>query len=141
MISLEELILFLGLEGARAGLENSDITVAELLKLEGAESIPNASKQKRSDIINLLLANARKKTTKTIDQLMEMDAEALKQYFHDVKASRGEILEVLLKLDIRPGSAAKKNLVDYAAQEISDIGMYRRVAQGKSGGVPPDMTK
>ena len=132
MTSLEELIRFLGLEGARAGLEHSDLTVADLLKLDGAENITSVSKQKRSDIINFLIVNTRQKTTKSVAELMQLDAEALRHYFHEIKASRGEILDILLQLDIRPGSAAKKNLVDYAAQEISDIGMFRRVAQGKN---------
>jgi len=61
---------------------------------------------------------------------MQMDIEALKAYFIEIKASREEILALLLELDIRPGSSAKTSLVDFAAREISDIGMYRRVASG-----------
>ncbi len=64
-----------------------------------------------------------------------MDADSLRTYFFDIKATHAEILTLLQKMDIRPGSAAKKNLAEFAAREISDIGMYRRVA---SGGLPKD---
>ena len=61
---------------------------------------------------------------------MTMDADALKAYFLSIKASKKEILDLLESLDIRPGSVARNNLTEFAAREISDIGMYRRVAQG-----------
>jgi hypothetical protein len=42
-------------------------------------------------------------------------------------------LGVLGKLDIRPSAAARKSLIEFAAQEISDIGMFRRVAKADKG--------
>lgn len=130
MIDLVALVNWLGPEGAIAGLEKSDLTISELWELAAARNIQQSSKIKRSDLIRDLVRSVGGRITKSPEELMEMDADSLKEYFHKVKASRSEILELLLALDIRPGSAARRNLSDYAAREISDIGMYKRVAKG-----------
>jgi hypothetical protein len=61
-----------------------------------------------------------------------MDPESLRMYFSKLKFSREELLDLLATLDIRPGSVARKNLAEFAAREISDIGMYKRIAKGKN---------
>jgi hypothetical protein len=129
MINLNELIRWLGPDGAIAGLAGSDLTVAELLDLATAGR-SYSPKIKRLELIKKLVLDARGEFAKTPEELIEMNAEELKRYFSEVKASRAEILEWLVALDIRPGSAARNNLADFAAREISDIGMYRRVAKG-----------
>ena len=128
---LDQLVAWLGPEGAIAGLEHSELTIAELVELEPSiAAVKASSKLKRGELIKQIVAAVRSRVSKTSDELMAMSANDLKAYFVEIKASREELLSLLLKLDIRPGSAAKKNLSEFAAQEISDIGMYRRVATG-----------
>lgn len=134
MIDLEKLIEWLGVEGAIAGLNASDLTAAELSELMPGSKIPGHSKLKRLDLIRSLVERKRLESTKKPDELMAMDADSLKAYFLSIKASRKEILDLLRSLDIRPGSVARNNLTEFAAREISDIGMYRRVAQGTKTG-------
>lgn len=144
MIDLEKLIEWLGVEGAIAGLDGSDLTAAELGELMPVESrLSGHSKLKRRDLIKGLVEQKRLDLTKKPEELMTMDADALKAYFLSIKASKKEILDLLESLDIRPGSVARNNLTEFAAREISDIGMYRRVAQGtrsgdEQGGSNPD---
>lgn len=130
MIELEKLIEWLGVDGAIAGLDVSDLTSAELSELMPEYKPHGHSKMKRRDIIRALVERKRSELTKKPEELMGMDADSLKAYFLSIKASRREILELLESLDIRPGSVARNNLTEFAAREISDIGMYRRVAQG-----------
>lgn len=130
MIDLAQLVNWLGPEGAIAGLDKSDLTISELREFDAARSIRDGSKLKRADLIRGLIKNVGGRITISADELMQMDAVSLQAYFQNVKASRSEIIELLLSLDIRPGSAARRNLFQFAAQEISDIGMYKRVAQG-----------
>lgn len=134
MIDLKSLIEFLGTEGARAGLEKSELTVADLLELTPNLKIPNATKLKRAELISAMVSRVRQESTKSPEELMLMDAEALRSYFQESRLSRAEIIAILAALDVRPGSVARKNLTEFAAQEISDIGMYARVSKG--GGQP-----
>lgn len=133
-IDLEKLIGWLGVEGAIAGLDGSDLTAAELGEFVQEFKLPGHSKMKRRDLIRALVERKRLDLTKKPEELMEMDADALKTYFLAIKASKKEILDLLESLDIRPGSVARNNLTEFAAREISDIGMYRRVAQGAKSG-------
>ncbi|OOG82825.1 hypothetical protein B0E41_14135 [Hydrogenophaga sp. A37] len=134
MIDLEKLIEWLGVEGTIAGLDGSDLTTAEVGELMPAFKISGLSKLKRRDLIKAVVEQKRLDLTKKPDELMAMNAEALKAYFLSIKASKREILNLLESLDIRPGSVARNNLTEFAAREISDIGMYRRVAQGTKSG-------
>ncbi|MCL0352104.1 hypothetical protein, partial [Klebsiella pneumoniae] len=90
----------------------------------------NSSKLKRCEIIEQVVLASRKKTHNSVEELMEMSKEELSSYFHDQKYSRKELLDLLYTLEIRPGSSAKKNLTEFTISEISEIGMYKRVAKG-----------
>lgn len=140
MIDLEKLIEWLGVEGAIAGLGASDLTAAEISELMPEWKPTGHSKLKRLDLIRAVVERKRQELTKKPEELMTMDAHSLKAYFLSIKASRKEILDLLESLDIRPGSVARNNLTEFAAREISDIGMYKRVAQGvKASDMPvPD---
>jgi Ca2+-binding EF-hand superfamily protein len=129
-IDLEKLIEWLGVEGAIAGLDGSDLTTAELGELMPESKRSGHSKLKRRDLIKAMVEQKRLDLTKKPEELMAMDADSLKAYFLSIKASKKEILDLLESMDIRPGSVARNNLTEFAAREISDIGMYRRVAQG-----------
>jgi len=130
MIDIQKLISWLGVEGAKAGLYKSEMTNSELLE-SFANLLPkNSSKLKRSEIIEEVVLATRKMTHKSVEELMEMSKEELSSYFHDQKYSRKELLDLLYTLEIRPGSSAKKNLTEFTISEISEIGMYKRVAKG-----------
>jgi hypothetical protein len=129
MINVETLIEWLGVEGAIAGLDGSDLTISELMEVSKKEHPPQ-SKMKRRDVVKWIVDDVRSQQTKSPDELMSMDADSLRDYFISIRASKDEILGLLAALDIRPGSVARRNLTEFAAREISDIGMYRRVAKG-----------
>ncbi|WP_096292200.1 ParA family protein [Escherichia coli] len=114
----------------QVGLDKSEMTNAELIESFGNLLPKNPSKLKRSDLVEEIILATRRMTHKSVEELMEMSKEDLYSYFHDQKYSRKELLDLLYTLEIRPGSSAKKNLTEFTISEISDIGMYRRVAKG-----------
>jgi len=139
VIELDKLLQWLGVEGAIAGLEASDLTAAEIAELMPNYKPNGHSKMKRLDLIRAVVEKKRVDLTKNPAELMKMDADAIKSYFTNIKVSKKELLNLLESMDIRPGSVARHNLIEFAAREISDIGMYKRVAQGfKSSDVEND---
>ena len=62
-----------------------------------------------------------------------MNYDELKSYFVNRKVSRTELVKLLLEFDVRPTYEDRGNLVEFAAREISDFGMYQRVASGRRG--------
>lgn len=129
MIDVARLIEWLGVDGAIAGLGVSELSISELLEACSAPPPPN-SKMKRADVIKWIVESVRAAQTKDARELMEMDAESLREYFHSIRASREEILSLLSELDIRPKNVMRQNLIEFASREISDIGMFKRVADG-----------
>ena len=132
-IDVEKLIEWLGREGAIAGLEGSDITVPELYDIAVHCGLTVEKKMRRSDIIIDLVNRDVVRIDKTIEDILAMNHNVLREYLKDRKVSRTELLHLLSKLDIRPGREANTNLVDFVAREISDLGMYQRVAKGTRG--------
>jgi hypothetical protein len=129
MIDLVKLIDWLGVNGAIAGLIKSDLRIQEIADLS-TEKPKGSSKMKREEIIEWVIRNTRYQATKKPEELLEMDVESLREYFSKIRISPDEITTLLSSWDIRPGSTARKNLIDFAAREISDIGMYKRVSKG-----------
>lgn len=132
MIDIQALISWLGVDGAKCGLEKSELTNAELVEIFSKYFPKGPGKLKRIEIIDEIISSSRKELYKSPDELIEMSQDELRQYFNVTKLSRDELIELLNVLEIRPGSIAKKSLINFAVREISDIGMYRRVAKGHS---------
>lgn len=133
-INVEKLIEWLGREGAIAGLEGSDISVSELYDIAVHYGLTVEKKMRRSDIIIDLVNRDVVRIDKTTEDLLAMSHDDLRKYLKGKKVSRTELLKLLSHFDIRPGREANINLVDFVAREISDLGMYQRVAKGTRGG-------
>lgn len=126
---IKTLIRWLGSEGARAGLEFSHLSVAELRNMAEVQGIRIPSKVKRADIVDQLMLFADQKIEKSLDEMLAMSPDTLLAYFDHVRPSRTELLRILEKLDFHPGSEAQKSLYKYAARQISETGMFQRVAR------------
>lgn len=130
MIDIFQLVTWLGADGAKAGLEKSELTIAELIESFSDILPKTTSKMKRAEIIDFVVDVARKKNQKSIDELFDMSTAELQEYFIGQRFSRKDLLDILYQLEINPGSAAKKNLTNFTIDEISAIGMYKRIAKG-----------
>ena len=132
-INIEKLIEWLGPEGAIAGLEGSNVTVAELYEMAVRRGMTVEKRTKRGDIILDLVNRNATRINKTTEELLAMNRDGLNSYFRSRKVSRTELLKLLSQFDICPTPGDKVNLIDFAAREISDVGMYQRVARGARG--------
>ena len=129
-INIEKLIEWLGPDGAIAGLEGSNVTVAELYDMAIHHRLTVEKRTKRGDIIVDLVNRNSIRIDKTTEELLGMNRDDLRNYFRNRKVSRTELLKLLSQFDICPTPGDKVNLMDFAAREISDFGMYQRVAKG-----------
>ena len=129
-IDVGKLVEWLGRNGAIAGLEGSDITVSEFRDLADRAGLVVDKKMKRSEIIIDLVNGNVVRIDKTLEELLSMKCDDLKDYFVSRKVSRTELLNLLVELDIRPTYEDMGNLAEFTAREISDFGMYQRVASG-----------
>lgn len=132
-IDITKLIEWLGPDGAIAGLEGSDFMASELYEIATSYDLAVEKKMRRTDLINELVNCKTVTIEKTTDELLSMSQDDLKNYLEGRKVSITELLNLLSQLGIRPRSKDKLNLADFAAREISGLGMYQRVAKGTRG--------
>lgn len=130
MIDVTILVEWLGPEGARSGLRDSDIPLRVLIDLAKDRRLPLLPKPTRDEVANELAYQNRTKIDKPLDQLMGMPREDLAEYFGNKKPTVSEVLAILGQLGIRPGSEDRKHLLRFAAREISETGMFQRIAHG-----------
>lgn len=129
--NLDSLLDWLGPEGTKAGLQESKLTLKELVELAKERGFPLPSKPTREEVCNELAYAGAKKIDVPVEKLLGMDEVELAKYFKQARPSRFELTGVLGDLGIHIGSEARRSLYAFAAREMSDLGMYQRVARGK----------
>jgi len=129
---IQILTSWLGAEGAVAGLDRSELTNSELMKLARNNGINVDSKTPRKQIVIELVMAPLDRIDKNIDDLLEMSRDELSRYFADRLVSGAELRKLLDGLGIPPKGKLRTRLAEFAASEISDLGMYQRVAKGHS---------
>jgi len=130
--NVRSLAEWLGEDGASAGLERSHLTLGDLRDLVEQMGKKLPSKARRKDLVNEIVYGAIKRIDRPVDELMQMGAEELLDYFEIRRPSRTELLKILGELDFHPGSEAQKSLYKYAARHLSETGMFQRVARKPS---------
>lgn len=121
---------WLGAEGAVAGLDRSEMTNSELMKLARSNGIAIDSKTPRKQIAIELVMAPLNRIDKDISELLEMSRDELSRYFADRLVSGAELRMLLDGLGIPPKGKLRTRLAEFAASEISDLGMFQRVAKG-----------
>ncbi len=130
-IRISQLTEWLGAEGAVVGLEKSFMTNADLMMLARKNGLDVEKKTARKQLaVEIVMSNI-KRVEKTHDDLQKMSIDELKRYFTERLVSSNELMRILSDLGIAPTRKIRGKLVDFAANEISDLGMYQRVARGR----------
>jgi hypothetical protein len=101
-----------------------------LIPLAKAKGLPLSPKPTREEVAHELVYSLSKRIDRSVESLLKMNLDEIKEYFKQVKPSRTEILSLLSELGVSVSSEASRNLYSFAAREISDLGMYQRVARG-----------
>ena len=131
LTQIRTLIDLLGETGATAGLEKANITVGELRKLASDIDVKLPPKSPKKDVVFLIISKANHRIDLSVTELLSMDSKDLLKYFDEKRPGKAELLSILDKLDFHPGSEAQKNLYKYAARQISETGMFQRVASNE----------
>lgn len=129
-IDVEKLVGWLGPRGARAGLESSILSLQELKEIASKLGIPASGAERRQEVIREIVSKFYRSIDKPLPDLLAMGYDDLMKYFEDRQPSRSELILVLRELGFEPGSEAKKSLYKYASRQISETGMFQRVARG-----------
>ena len=123
---------WLGAAGARAGLLASrQCTIAALVGIAQSLGIEVAKKTTRRELIDELVRVASKRIDKSLDDLFEMERDDLVRYFDEREVETAELLDLLKELELSPDRTGRKNVIDFAARELSETGRFRRIARNQ----------
>jgi hypothetical protein len=132
-IDPRKLVRWLGTDGARAGLMHSKrITIDVLRKMAESLDIRLPEKTTRQHWIDEIVKVACRRIDKPIQELFEMDEQALLDYFERVDVESSEVLDILKELDVSPRREGRRSLLEFAAKELSETGRFMRIAGNQS---------
>ena len=129
--ALRQLTDWLGEKGAKAGLEQSLLSNDDLREILAGVGGGSKTKRTRKEMASEIISRVNQKIDKPVEELMDMDSDSLLRYFEDRRPSKEELLRLLSGLDFHPGSKAQEQLYRYAATQLSETGLFSRVAQSR----------
>ena len=126
---IRSLVRCLGSQGARAGLMESKLWTVEAIKSAAVGlGVKFPEKATRKEMIEEIVKVANKRIRKPLEDLYSMDFEQLRAYLDSVGAEPEELLELLKDLNLTPRREGRKNLIEFAARELSETGRFMRIA-------------
>jgi hypothetical protein len=125
-----KLVKLVGPKGARSALLSSEIISDEdLRKICNERSLETSPKTKRSDLISLLLLEFNRKIDIPYESFTDMSPEDIKNYLTKKNVSKEEITELLKGMNVPLKKIkSKQRLIDFAANSLSGLGLYQRIA-------------
>jgi hypothetical protein len=96
VIDIARLVDWLGPEGARSGLRDSDIPQKELVELARARQLLLSPKPTREEVANELAYCGIHKIDKSSGEMMSMSSAALQEYLDRKKPTTTEVMGLLV---------------------------------------------
>ena len=132
-IDVRLLVHWVGSEGAKAALITSRRCSVKVLRTIAERLGCVLSREmNRLQLITEIVDVANKRIDKPLDALFQMSHNELVDYFSRIEVETKELLELLKELDVSPHRDGLRNLIEFAAQQISDTGIYMRIAAPSS---------
>lgn len=129
---LSRLVELVGVHGARVALRSSKtIDVGQLRVLAQSLALPLGDSAPRAELIGMLLAPFDLRIRRSLDDLKRLSAGDIAKYFRESGCSREELLLFMHQeqIPVRRGTT-KSQLILEAANQISGLGLYQRIANG-----------
>jgi len=127
-----QLVRWLGIDGARAGLlQSKRMTIESLRKMAERLKLDLPERATRQQVIDEVVKVASRRIDKSIDELFSMEQEALLEYFESIEVEPAELLDILKELNLTPRREGRRSVLEFAARELSETGRFMRIA-GKS---------
>lgn len=128
-IDPRQLVRWLGVDGARAGLlQSKQITIEVLRKIASNLNLKLPEKTTRQQFVDEIISLASRRIDKSLDELFSMDHRELLEYFDRIDVQPSEVLDILKELNLKPRKESRKNILEFAARELSETGRFMRIA-------------
>lgn len=126
---IKTLVEIVGRQGAQLALSRSDkIRAEELLKTAEDLGIRLPKRTPKSEVAIAIVRHVDRRIDKSLDDLKQLSGSEILQYFSEVDPDADEIAELLRSIDIENRIRSHKSLLEFAANQISSLGIFERLA-------------
>lgn len=124
------LVMIVGRRGAQAALSNSDqIRAEDLLVAADNLGIGLPKRTPKAELASAIIKHLDRRISKSLDELKQLSVSEIINYFQAVDADSEEIIELLQSIDIKNRARSRKDLLEFAANQISNLGIFERLAK------------
>ena len=132
---ISTLVTLVGRSGAIQALAASDtVNVAELRRLGRSLGL-TTSKHAKLELAELIVRRVDKKIEKSLAELEILGTREIATYLHSTVCDAKELKDLLKQADIPvQGKMSLASLIDFAAIQISNLGMFKRISSSDCSG-------
>lgn len=126
---IKSAVAIFGREGAISALSDSrKIGTQSLIEMANSLGLKVSSKDTKSKVAAQIVRLVDKRISKSLDELKAMSREQIITYFEQTDCDQDEIVELLSSIDLRSREKSRRAIVEFAAIQISSLGIFERVA-------------
>ena len=126
---VKNIVSIAGREGAIAALTNSkkidSQNLADSAKMMG---IQVKSKDSKLNTATQIVREVDRRITKSLDELKIMSKDQIAEYLERIDSDQDEIIDLLASIDLKARAKSRKTLVEFAAIQISSLGIFERLS-------------
>lgn len=124
------LVMIVGRRGAQAALTNSDqIRAEDLVVAADSLGITLPKRTPKTELASAIIKHLDRRISKSLDELKQLSVSEIIDYFQAVDADSDEVIELLQSIDIKNHARSRKHLLEFAANQISNLGIFERLAR------------
>ena len=131
--NVASIVADVGREGAISALSNSrQVNNQNLAELASSLGLKVSSKDTKGNVASQIVQYVDRRITKPLDELKTMSKDDLILYFEQVECDQDELVELLSSIDLRLRPKSRRAILEFAAIQISSLGIFERVADRHS---------
>lgn len=126
---IKALVEIVGRHGACVALQSSHkIRAQELLETADRLGIRLPKRTPKAKVAVAIVKYIDRRVDRSLEELKQLSGAEILQYFNEVDPDTDEIVDLLRSIDIENRVTSRKNLLEFAANEISSLGVFERIA-------------
>ena len=126
---IRTLVKIVGRHGACAALSHSHkIRAQELFETADRLGISLPKRTSKAKMAVAIVRHVDRRVGRSLEELKQLSRSEILQYFNEVEPDTEEIVDILRSVDIDIRARSRKSLLEFAATQISSLGVFERLA-------------
>ena len=126
---IKALVDIVGRHGACFALSHSHkIRAQELLETADRLGISLPKRTPKAEVAVAIVKHVDRRVDRSLEELKQLSGPEILQYFNQVNPDTDEVVDLLQSIGIEHRVTSRKGLLEFAANEVSSLGVFERIA-------------